>query len=146
MVNNFFLFINYFFKKEKIFFRSSCYLLPKEEEKEQIVISILEAFSSPQTYLACFEYLKEIIKKENYKVSLIVVQKSTISYPQIWKNKTKEQWVFDENQDGLFFQLEVGISLKLLHFFPICNNTGEIQKNPFVLNTNLFFFSPSLFY
>jgi len=123
------------------------YLLPTDPETAHPVISIEKAFDSPETNMACTEFLRETIVKENCKAALIVVQKESIAYPQFWKKKN--DWKFDESQDGLFVQLETkdtpqSSPLRLIHFFPLSKNLN-LSEEGFVLDIDKFGVMPPLF-
>jgi len=79
---------------------------------------------------------------------LILTQKSTIEYPQRWKGKTKQEWNFEEDQDGIFVQLETrdtpsSKTLRMVHFLPL--GSTQLSQDPIVLDTDNWCMFPPLF-
>jgi len=68
-------------------------------------VNIKPAFSSPETLIQCADFLRDQIKSANAPAAAILVRKSTIGYPCVWKDK-KGAWPVDEKEDGIFMQLE----------------------------------------
>jgi hypothetical protein len=94
-------------------------------------------------------YLIFLTVSSKSKAILIVAQKSTLSFPQKWKNKTKAEWNFDENQDGLFVQLETNDTpnsqnLRMIHFLPF-GSRRELAQEPFILDFDNWCLLPPLF-
>ena len=140
---------------EKLF-RAKAYLLPKDPEAEQTVISIENAFQSPELNLECIYFLRDLIKQENIKACLLIAQKSTLFYPQKWRSKSKQQWPFNDDQDGLFIELETinkrsGSPIRLVHFLPIEMEGGKLvdtqgsDMSGFALDAELFCLFPALY-
>jgi len=60
----------------------------------------------PDTLLNCSSFLKQQIESASAPAAAIIVRKSSISYPCVWKGKSKEAWPFKDSDDGVFMQLE----------------------------------------
>jgi len=138
-------------KISMVSFRAKAYLLPEDNSKEQMVIAIEKAFQSPETNIECTYFLRDTVANEKCKAALIIAQKSTIAYPEHWKHKSKDQWKFDERQDGLFVQLETtdtpGKPIRVVHFLSITprGNSFELSEEPYFLDVDNFSLMPPLF-
>ena len=114
-------------------------------------MAIDQAFQNEDNAKQLHEYLVKHIATENYKAVLLAVQKSTLKTPQPWKSeKGREIWKFEEEQDGLFIQIETkdtpnGSLFRQLHFLPLDKKRTLLSKEPFILDPSIFQLLPPLY-
>jgi hypothetical protein len=76
------------------------------EEPGLAAVGIDKAFDSPQTLANCTDFLKNHIGQTGAQSAMVVVRKSHVGYPCVWKGKAKGKWPCDEKKDGIIMQLE----------------------------------------
>lgn len=91
-----------------------------------------------------------MVNQTQAKAALLVAQKSTIAYPQHWKNKTPQQWNFSAEQDGIFVQLETKETpnktlLRVVHFLPLDKMKKKLSLEPIILDADMFWLTQPLF-
>jgi len=72
-------------------------------------VGIEHAFASPQTLANCADFLRNHAGQSRAQSAMLVVRKSHVQYPCVWKDKPKEgkgSWPADPKQDGILMQLE----------------------------------------
>lgn len=79
---------------------------PAAEEPGLAAVGIDKAFDSPQTLANCTDFLANHIRETGSQSAMVVVRKSKIGYPCVWKGKAKGKWPCDEKKDGILMQLE----------------------------------------
>ncbi|WCJ23843.1 Stress-induced-phosphoprotein 1 [Euphorbia peplus] len=102
------------------------FLLDKEKtltDKYAPVVNIDKAFESPETHSSCFTFLRQYAVESFSKAACLVVPKSIISYPQVWKGQGSRKWKSGQH-DGFFIQFESPI-LRKLWFVPSVNEKGQ---------------------
>ncbi|KAG9451930.1 hypothetical protein H6P81_004834 [Aristolochia fimbriata] len=91
------------------------FLLDKEKtqtEKYAPVVNIDKAFESPHTHSSCFSFLRQYAEESFSWAACLVVPKSSISYPQVWKGQGSRKWKHGQS-DGFFVQFESPVQRKL---------------------------------
>eukprot|EP00308_Calcidiscus_leptoporus_P022413 CAMPEP_0119358834 /NCGR_PEP_ID=MMETSP1334-20130426/6910_1 /TAXON_ID=127549 /ORGANISM="Calcidiscus leptoporus, Strain RCC1130" /LENGTH=370 /DNA_ID=CAMNT_0007373393 /DNA_START=54 /DNA_END=1166 /DNA_ORIENTATION=- len=88
-----------------------CYLQPCKPKRGAEAppvghVNIGPAFSSPETLLNCAEFLRQQAAGCSAQAAVVVVRKSTMAYPCVWKGKSKSEWPVGDKDDGVFMQLE----------------------------------------
>lgn len=109
-----------------------CYMQPPppakggSEEPALAQISIEHAFSSPETLMNCTEFLKKHATETKAQSMMVVVRKSHLAYPCVWKGKSKKQWPYSDKQDGIFMQSEARNGQRVMFFtqLSVKTNTG----------------------
>ncbi|XP_065863250.1 uncharacterized protein [Euphorbia lathyris] len=102
------------------------FLLDKERtqtDKYAPVVNIDKAFESPHTHSSCFTFLRQYAEESFSKAACLVVPKSIISYPQVWKGQGSRKWKYGQH-DGFFVQFESPV-LRKLWFVPSVNEKGQ---------------------
>lgn len=108
-------------------------------------VNIGPAFSSPETLVNCAEFLRQQAAGCSAQAAVVVVRKSTISYPCVWKGKGKADWPVGEKDDGVFMQLE---SPKMrMMFFTVLKEKGAKRSvgDTIPLDAEQFSLFPRLF-
>ncbi|OAY27988.1 stress-induced-phosphoprotein 1 [Manihot esculenta] len=102
------------------------FLLDKEKtqtDKYAPVVNIDKAFESPHTHSSCVTFLRQYAEESFSKEACLVVPKSIISYPQVWKGQGSRKWKHGQH-DGFFVQLESPF-LRKLWFIPSTSEKGQ---------------------
>ncbi|KAE9622024.1 hypothetical protein Lal_00033088 [Lupinus albus] len=123
------------------------FLLDKDKtdtDKYAPIVNIDKAFESPDTHSNCFSYLRQYAEESLSGAACLVVRKSSIGYPQIWKGQGLRKWKNAQN-DGFFVQFE-SPSLRKLWFIPSSNEKGQtLCRDPEVLDIGVHEVLPRLF-
>ncbi|CAA7404015.1 unnamed protein product [Spirodela intermedia] len=123
------------------------FLLDKEKtqtDKYAPVVNIDKAFESPHTHGSCFSFLRQYADDSFSRAACIVVPKSIISYPQVWKGQGSRKWKHGHS-DGFFVQFESPV-LRKLWFIPSSTEKGLILcKDPEPLDASAHEVLPRLF-
>ncbi|KAK8952836.1 hypothetical protein KSP40_PGU011567 [Platanthera guangdongensis] len=72
----------------------------------------LQAFETPHTHSNCFSFLRQYAEESFSKAACLVVPKSIIAYPQVWRGQGSRKWKHG-HADGFFVQFESPVSRKL---------------------------------
>jgi len=90
--------------------RPMAYFLPGFETPEIIGnlcgVSIDAAFENPSTLAQCVDFLRKYGEDTGSHACMLVIPKSNIGYPQVWKGASKANWPFKQEAQGVFVQLE----------------------------------------
>ncbi|XP_028771585.1 LOW QUALITY PROTEIN: stress-induced-phosphoprotein 1-like [Neltuma alba] len=123
------------------------FLLDKEKtqtDKYAPVVNIDKAFESPHTHGSCFSFLRQYAEDSFSRAACLVVPKSIIAYPQVWKGQGSRRWKHGQN-DGFFVQFE-SPSLRKLWFIASSNEMGQtLCRDPEVLDIGAHEVLPRLF-
>ncbi|XP_077247877.1 tetratricopeptide repeat (TPR)-like superfamily protein isoform X2 [Tasmannia lanceolata] len=123
------------------------FLFDKEKtqtDKYAPVVNIDKAFESPDTHSSCFSFLRQYAEDSFSMAACLVVTKSNISYPQVWKGQGSRKWKHGQS-DGLFFQFESPI-LRKLWFIPSSIEKGQtLCRDPEVVDVSAHEVLPRLF-
>ncbi|KAL2469839.1 Tetratricopeptide repeat (TPR)-like superfamily protein [Abeliophyllum distichum] len=123
------------------------FLLDKEKtdtEKHAPVVNIDKAFESPHTHSSCFSFLRQYAEDSFSRSACLVVPKSIISYPQVWKGQGSRKWKHGQN-DGFFIQFE-SPSIRTLWFVPCSTEKGQnLCRDPVALDISVHEILPRLF-
>uniref|UniRef100_A0A2P2K295 Uncharacterized protein n=1 Tax=Rhizophora mucronata TaxID=61149 RepID=A0A2P2K295_RHIMU len=123
------------------------FLLDKEKaqtDKYAPIVNIDKAFESPDTHSSCFSFLRQYAEDSFSKAACLVVSKSIISYPQVWKGQGSRKWRHGQH-DGFFIQFESS-SLRKLWFIPSTNEKGQtLCRDPEALDISAHEVLPRLF-
>lgn len=123
------------------------FLLDKEKtdtEKYAPVVNIDKAFESPHTHGNCVSYLRQYAEESFSRAACLVVPKSSISYPQVWKGQGSRKWKHGLS-DGFFVQFEAP-SLRNLWFIPSSTEKGKLLcRDPVVLDIAVHELLPRVF-
>lgn len=123
------------------------FLLQKQKtdtDKYAPVVNIDKAFESPHTHSSCFSFLRQYAEDSYSRAACLVVQKSIISYPQVWKGQGSRKWKHGQS-DGFFVQLE-SPALRKLWFVPSSSEKGRtLCRNPEVLDVDVHEVLPRVF-
>lgn len=107
-------------------------------------VNIGPAFSSPETLLNCAEFLRQQISGSSAQAAAIVVRKSTIAYPCVWKGKSKDAWPLGEKDDGVFMQLE-SPTTRMMFFTVLKDKKSRAVGDTIPLDIEQFALFPRLF-
>ncbi|XP_031478389.1 uncharacterized protein LOC116249300 [Nymphaea colorata] len=125
--------VNFLFDKEKS--------LP---EKYAPVVNVDKAFESPDTVTQCAAFLRQYAVETSSKAACLVVAKSIISFPQVWKGQGSRKWKHGQN-DGFFVQFESS-ALRKLWFISSTTEKGlTLCSNPEALDLDAHAVLPPLF-
>ncbi|CAL0328096.1 unnamed protein product [Lupinus luteus] len=123
------------------------FLLDKDKtktDKYAPIVNIDKAFESPDTHSNCFSYLRQYAEESFSGAACLVVRKSSIGYPQIWKGQGLRKWKNAQN-DGFFVQFE-SPSLRKLWFIPSSNEKGRtFCRDPEALDISVHEVLPRIF-
>uniref|UniRef100_A0A1D1YAM2 Heat shock protein STI n=1 Tax=Anthurium amnicola TaxID=1678845 RepID=A0A1D1YAM2_9ARAE len=123
------------------------FLLDKQKtqtDKYAPVVNVDKAFESPHTHSSCFSFLRQYAEDSFSRVACLVVPKSIISYPQVWKGQGSRKWKHGHG-DGFFVQFESPV-LRKLWFVPSSAEKGVILcKDPEALDVSVHELLPCLF-
>eukprot|EP00262_Sarcandra_glabra_P009424 TRINITY_DN23806_c0_g1_i1.p1 TRINITY_DN23806_c0_g1~~TRINITY_DN23806_c0_g1_i1.p1 ORF type:complete len:366 (-),score=57.99 TRINITY_DN23806_c0_g1_i1:176-1141(-) len=108
------------------------------------IVNIDKAFESPHTHSDCFSFLRKYAEDSFSKAACLVVPKSIISYPQVWKGQGSRKWKHGQS-DGFFVQFESPV-LRKLWFIPSSTEKGRtLCRNPEVIDVSSHEVLPRLF-
>lgn len=123
------------------------FLLDKDNtptDKYAPVVNIDKAFESPHTHSDCFTFLRNYAVESLSKAACLIVPKSAISYPQVWKGQGSRKWKHGQN-DGFFVQLESPV-LRKLWFVPSSSEKGKfLCRDPEKLDVGVHEVLPRIF-
>ncbi|KDP40222.1 hypothetical protein JCGZ_02220 [Jatropha curcas] len=123
------------------------FLLDKEKtqtDKYAPMVNIDKAFESPHTHSSCFTFLRQYAEESFSKAACLVVPKSIMSYPQVWKGQGSRKWKHGQH-DGFFVQFESPF-LRKLWFIPSSNEKGQtLCRDPETLDISVHEVLPRLF-
>ncbi|KAJ4722529.1 Tetratricopeptide repeat (TPR)-like superfamily protein [Melia azedarach] len=123
------------------------FLLDKERtdaEKYAPIVNIDKAFESPHTHSNCFSFLRQYAEDSFSSAACLVVPKSIISYPQVWKGQGSRKWRHGQH-DGFFVQFESPV-LRKLWFIPSSNEKGQtLCRDPEALDIGAHEVLPRIF-
>ncbi|WOL07973.1 small glutamine-rich tetratricopeptide repeat-containing protein beta isoform X1 [Canna indica] len=123
------------------------FLLDKQKtdtDKHAPVVNIDKAFESPHTHNNCFSFLRQYAEESYSSAACLVVPKSVMAYPQVWKGQGSRKWKLGQN-DGFFVQFESPL-LRKLWFIPSSTEKGQtICRNPEVLDISAHEVLPRIF-
>ncbi|KAF2284262.1 hypothetical protein GH714_020124 [Hevea brasiliensis] len=123
------------------------FLLDKEKtetDKYAPVVNIDKAFESPHTHSSCVTFLRQYAEESFSQAACLVVPKSIISYPQVWKGQGSRKWKHGQH-DGFFVQLECPF-LRKLWFIPSTSEKGQtLCRDPEPLDISAHEVLPRLF-
>ncbi|MBA0733423.1 hypothetical protein Gogos_017444 [Gossypium gossypioides] len=123
------------------------FLLDKEKspaDKYAPVVNIDKAFESPHTHSSCFSFLRQYAEDSFSRSACLVVPKSIIAYPQVWKGQGSRKWKHGQH-DGFFVQFESPL-LRKLWFISSSNEMGKtLCRDPEVLDIGAHEVLPRLF-
>ncbi|KAJ4842779.1 hypothetical protein Tsubulata_024920 [Turnera subulata] len=123
------------------------FLLDKDKtdtEKYAPAVNIDKAFESPQTHSSCFSFLRQYADDSFSRAACLVVQKSIISYPQVWKGQGSRKWKHGQH-DGFFLQYESPF-LRKLWFIPSTSEKGKtLCRDPEIIDISAHEVLPRLF-
>ncbi|KAG8373098.1 hypothetical protein BUALT_Bualt12G0135300 [Buddleja alternifolia] len=123
------------------------FLLDKDKtdtEKYAPAVNIDKAFESPQTHSSCFPFLRQYAEESFSRAACLVVPKSIISYPQVWKGQGSRKWKHGQN-DGFFVQFE-SPSLRKIWFIPSSTEKGQtLCRDPVALDIGVHEILPRVF-
>lgn len=123
------------------------FLLDKEKtqmDKYSPIVNIDKAFETPHTHSNCFSFLRQYAEESFSKAACLVVPKSIIAYPQVWKGQGSRKWKHGQT-DGFFVQFESPVSRKLW-FVPSLSEKGQtVCRDPEILDIDLHEVLPRLF-
>ncbi|KAJ9182163.1 hypothetical protein P3X46_006188 [Hevea brasiliensis] len=123
------------------------FLIDKEKtetDKYAPVVNIDKAFESPHTHSSCFTFLRQYAEETFSKAACLVVPKSIISYPQVWKGQGSRKWKYGQH-DGFFVQFESPF-LRKLWFIPSTSEKGQkLCRDPEPLDISAHEVLPRLF-
>ncbi|XP_054820557.1 LOW QUALITY PROTEIN: serine/threonine-protein phosphatase T [Prosopis cineraria] len=115
-----------------------------QTDKYAPVVNIDKAFESPHTHGSCFSFLRQYAEDSFSRAACLIVPKSIIAYPQVWKGQGSRRWKHGQN-DGFFVQFE-SPSLRKLWFIPSSNEMGQtLCRDPEVLDIGAHEILPRLF-
>eukprot|EP00164_Ancoracysta_twista_P000881 GFYU01001158.1.p1 GENE.GFYU01001158.1~~GFYU01001158.1.p1 ORF type:complete len:375 (+),score=136.21 GFYU01001158.1:148-1272(+) len=77
-----------------------------DEDNPELMVGIQHAFTSPDNHSSCMDFLRIHQRKLAALSGVIAVPKSIVEYPQVWEGRTKQQWPYPDDNDGVFVQLE----------------------------------------
>ena len=92
------------------------------EEPGLAGIGIDHAFNSPATLGNCADFIRKHVSEQGAQSAMIIVRKSHVGYPCVWKDKPKGVWKFGK-ADGIFMQLEAKNARAM--FFTELKHTAE---------------------
>ncbi|KAL1526690.1 hypothetical protein AB1Y20_015392 [Prymnesium parvum] len=98
---------------------------PKPGAKEEpglAGIGIDHAFNTPATLGNCADFIRKHAGEQEAQSAMIIVRKSHVGYPCVWKGKPKGVWKFGK-ADGIFMQLEAKQARAM--FFTELKTTAE---------------------
>ena len=92
------------------------------EEPGLAGIGIDHAFNTPATLGNCADFIRKHAAEQAAQSAMVIVRKSHVGYPQVWKGKEKGAWKFGK-KDGIFMQLEAKSARAM--FFTELKNTAD---------------------
>lgn len=114
------------------------FLLDKEKtqtDKYAPIVNVDKAFESPHTHSSCIQFLRQYAEESFSHAACLVVPKSIISYPQVWKGQGSRKWKHGQS-DGFFVQFE-SPSLQRMWFIPSSPEKGKVLcRDPVALDIN----------
>ncbi|KAK8918396.1 hypothetical protein KSP39_PZI021129 [Platanthera zijinensis] len=123
------------------------FLLDKEKtqmDKYSPMVNIDKAFETPHTHSNCFSFLRQYAEESFSKAACLVVPKSIIAYPQVWRGQGSRKWKHG-NADGFFVQFESPVSRKLWFVRSLSEKGQTLCRDPKVLDIDLHEVLPRLF-
>ncbi|KAF2284275.1 hypothetical protein GH714_020185 [Hevea brasiliensis] len=123
------------------------FLLDKEKtetDKYAPVVNIDKAFESPHTHSSCVTFLRQYAEESFSQAACLVVPKSIISYPQVWKGQGSRKWKHGQH-DGFFVQLECPFLRKLWDPEPLdisarsASTLVQREAGQLLVNPNIFY-------
>lgn len=85
------------------------------EEPGLSAIGIEHAFNTPETLNNCADFIRKHVSEQRAQSTMIIVRKSNVAYPTVWKGPGKKDWQFG-NVDGIFMQLEAKVGARAMFF------------------------------
>ena len=95
------------------------------EEPGLAGIGIEHAFNTPATLGNCADFLRKHATEQGAQSAMVIVRKSHVGYPQVWKGKEKGTWKFGK-KDGIFMQLEAK-GARAMFFTELKNADGKLS-------------------
>lgn len=96
----------------------------KENSQETVpVVAVDKAFESPDTLSSCIAFLRQHAVDTSAVAACLVVSKSSIAFPQVWKGQGSRKWKHGQS-DGFFVQLELS-SWRGVWFVPCALEKGQ---------------------
>lgn len=92
------------------------------------VVAIDQAFSSPEMLAQCVQFLRDAAQRDQVVGACVVVQRSTVAFPQVWRGRDRRDFPFDESVDGIFITIESATieengveqaGRRIVHFMPL---------------------------
>ncbi|KAI7757993.1 hypothetical protein M8C21_018714 [Ambrosia artemisiifolia] len=123
------------------------FLLDKEKtdtEKYAPVVNVDKAFESPHTHGDCVAFLRKYAVDSFSRAACLIVPKSAISYPQVWKGQGPRKWKHGQS-DGFFVEFESPLVRKEW-FIPSSSEKGQVLcRDPVALDINAHEVIPKIF-
>jgi tetratricopeptide (TPR) repeat protein len=135
--------------------RSTVFFLPLEDIPLP-VISVDEAFSNPELLHRCVAFLREAAQRDKILGACTVVQRSAVSFPQVWRGRDRTEFPFDDAVDGIFIMIESAttegaaefVGHRIVHFMPmVADDSGVVRvsrADVVALDPDLFALMPRL--
>jgi len=117
-----------------------------DDTSENFEVSIKQAFDSPDMLSNCVEFIRKYADDTGSHAAAVVVPRSAISYPQVWKGLGAKQWKHGSS-DGFFVQLE-SRSDRRVWFVPTQTRQGAAIDAPteyHALDAEVYRLVPALF-
>lgn len=86
--------------------KSIVYMQPSEQGESLQMVGIEAGFDSPQANEQCCEFLRTYAADKKALAVITMAEKKNIAYPQVWKNKTSQQWRWGPSENGILMQLD----------------------------------------
>ncbi|XP_076912563.1 uncharacterized protein LOC143570936 [Bidens hawaiensis] len=123
------------------------FLLDKEKtdtEKYAPVVNVDKAFESPHTHGDCVSFLRQYAVDSFSHAACLIVPKSAISYPQVWKGQGPRKWKHGQS-DGFFVEFESPLVRKEW-FVPSSSEKGQVLcRDPVALDISAHEVIPKIF-
>jgi tetratricopeptide (TPR) repeat protein len=135
--------------------RSTVFFLPLDDIPLP-VISVDEAFSNPELLHRCVAFLREAAQRDKILGACTVVQRSAVSFPQVWRGRDRTEFPFDDAVDGIFIMIESAttegaaefVGQRIVHFMPmVADDSGVVRvsrADVVALDPDLFALMPRL--
>ncbi|KAJ1488226.1 hypothetical protein T484DRAFT_1939739 [Baffinella frigidus] len=82
------------------------YVQPSVAGEDTRLIGIEAGFDSPTANEQCKQFLRTFAADHKALAVIILAEKKSVAYPQVWKDKTKTEWPFENSEQGIFMQLD----------------------------------------
>ncbi|KAL4200204.1 hypothetical protein AMTRI_Chr03g148580 [Amborella trichopoda] len=108
------------------------------------IVNVDKAFESPDTVTSCASFLRQYAVDTFSKAACLVVPKSIISFPQVWKGQGSRKWKHGQT-DGFFVQFESSVLRKLWFISSSTEKGLTLCRNPEALDLDAHAVLPPLF-